>query len=179
MARILILYATVEGQTARVAERLAAHWRGAHAVELVRAVDGAELPLLEAYDAVVVGASVHYGHHPAFLAAALKRQRGTLASLPSAFFSVSLSADGPGAKPAAALRYTGRFLRGIGWQPRNTAAFGGALRYTEYPAWKRWLVGLFVRVAGGDTDQSRSYEYTNWRSVEQFADAFAQTLARA
>lgn len=179
MARILILYATVEGQTARIAERLAAHWRAAHAVDVVRALAGSALPALREYDAVVVGASVHYGHHPGFLAAALKRQRDALASRPSAFFSVSLSADGPGAKRAAALRYVGRFLRRIGWQPLESAAFGGALRYTQYPAWKRWLVGLFVRVAGGDTDQSRDYEYTDWRSVEQFAHAFAQSLVRA
>jgi len=177
--RILIVYATVEGQTARIAARVGERLRGRHTVEIVRAVDGARLPEVAGYDALVVGASVHYGHHPAFLAAALGRQRDALAARPSAFFSVSLSAGGPGAKPAAAERYVSEFLRRIGWQPAQAAAFGGALRYTEYPAWKRFLVGLFVRVAGGDTDRTRDYEYTDWRAVEQFADAFAQSLPRA
>ncbi|HET7670763.1 MAG TPA: menaquinone-dependent protoporphyrinogen IX dehydrogenase [Burkholderiales bacterium] len=180
MAKILILYATVEGQTARIASRLGQHLLAAgHSVQAVQAHPGSPIPSLAAYEAVLVGASVHYGHHPGFLAGALKRQRDTLRSRPCAFFSVSLSADGPGAKPEAAGRYARTFLRRIGWQPHQTATFGGALRYTQYPAWKRWLVGLFVRVAGGDTDQSRDYEYTDWRAVEQFAHAFDRSLVRA
>ena len=180
MAKILLLCSTVEGQTARIAGRLAERLRGAgHGVELHEASAAKALPPLDSYDALLVGASVHYGRHPAFLASALKRQGGALASRPGAFFSVSLSADGPGAKPQAAARYVAKFLRRIGWQPVQTAAFGGALRYTEYPAWKRFLVGLFVRLAGGDTDKSRDYEYTDWGAVERFADAFAQSLTRA
>lgn len=177
MAKILILYASVEGQTARIAARLAGCLVAAgHEVEARRARAGAPIPGFASYDAVIIGASVHYGRHPAFLGTQLKRQREVLASRPGAFFSVSLSADGPGRKPDAAARYLGAFLARIPWQPPHTAAFGGALRYTEYPAWKRFLVGLFVRAAGGDTDKSRDHEYTDWRAVERFADAFARSL---
>jgi menaquinone-dependent protoporphyrinogen oxidase len=177
VAKIIVLYASVEGHTARIAARLAAHLAAAgHSVDARQAEAGAALPALEAYDAIVVGASVHYGHHPAFLAAQLRRQRAVLASRPGAFFSVSLSADGPGRKPEAAGRYVKKFLGSARWQPRDTATFGGALRYSAYPAWKRILVGLFVRVAGGDTDKSRDYEYTDWRAVEDFAAALAQSL---
>jgi menaquinone-dependent protoporphyrinogen oxidase len=66
-----------------------------------------------------------------------------------------------------------KFLRRIGWQPVQTEAFGGALRYSLYRGWKRWLVRLFVRVAGGDTDPSRDYEYTDWHGVARFARTFA------
>jgi menaquinone-dependent protoporphyrinogen oxidase len=72
VARILVLYATIEGHTARIAERVA----------------GA----LRSHEAVVVGASMHYGHHPADLGALLRKNRAALAAWPSAFFSVSLSA---------------------------------------------------------------------------------------
>jgi menaquinone-dependent protoporphyrinogen oxidase len=177
MAKILVLYATMEGQTGRIAERMAAELRAAgHRVEVVEGREGAELPSLAAYDALIVGASVHYGHHPACFGRALRKQLDALSSRPSAFFSVSLSADGPGAKRAAAWRYVKKFLRGIGWQPAQTAAFGGALRYSLYRGWKRFLVRLFVRVAGGDTDTTRDYEYTDWRAVAEFAHAFAAPL---
>lgn len=177
MASVLVLYATMEGQTGRIAERVAAGLRGeGHAVELLAARPGAPLPDLARFDAVIVGASVHYGHHPAELGRALKKQRDALNSRPSAFFSVSLSADGPGANRAAAWRYVRRFMRGIGWQPAHTAAFGGALRYSIYRGWKRALVRLFVRVAGGDTDVSHDYEYTDWRAVAEFTHAFAAPL---
>ena len=167
----------MEGQTGRIAERMATELRAAgHAVRLAVAREGAPLPELAAFDAVIVGASVHYGHHPACFGRALKKQLDALSSRPSAFFSVSLSADGPGANRPAAWRYVKRFLRGIGWQPTQTAAFGGALRYSVLHGWKRFLVRLFVRVAGGDIDTSRDYEYTDWRAVADFAHAFAAPL---
>lgn len=177
MASVLVLYATVEGQTGRIAERMAAEVRAAgHVVELACARAGAPLPDIGGFDAVIVGASVHYGHHPVHLARALRRQRAVLASRPSAFFSVSLSADGPGANRPAAWRYVRRFLRRAGWQPAHTAAFGGALRYSVLRGWKRLLVRLFVRLAGGDTDPSRDYEYTDWQAVAHFAHAFAAPI---
>ena len=180
MAKILVLYASVEGHTARIAGRLAATLAAAgHEVQAHQAKAGEPIPALAAYDGVMVGASVHYGRHPAFLLSALKAQHAALAVRAGAFFSVSLSAGGPGANPPAAARYLQAFLGGAGWQPRLVAAFGGALLYTEYPAWKRLLVGLFVRVAGGDTDASRNYEYTDWRAVEQFGEAFARLLPTA
>jgi menaquinone-dependent protoporphyrinogen oxidase len=180
MAKVLVLYATVEGQTARIAERVGERLLVAgHAVQTVQARAGTPIPELDAYEAVVIGASVHYGRHPAFLGAQLRRQRAALARRPGAFFSVSLSADGPGKQPAAAARYARKYLRQIGWQPRETATFGGALRYSEYPGWKRGLVGLFVLVAGGDTDKSRDYEYTDWQAVRRFADSCARAFAKA
>jgi menaquinone-dependent protoporphyrinogen oxidase len=177
VAKLLILYATVEGQTARVATRVGERLRMAgHRVDLREARAGESLPDLAAFDAVVIGASVHYGHHPAHLARALQRQRRALAAKPGAFFSVSLSADGPGANRPAAARYVRSFLSQAGWQPCDTAAFGGALQYSRYGRFKRWLVRAFVAVAGGDTDMSRDYEYTDWNAVARFADAFAAAL---
>jgi hypothetical protein len=32
---------------------------------------------------------------------------------------------------------------------------------------------MIVGLAGGDTDTTRDYEYTDWDAVERFADAFA------
>lgn len=180
MATVLVLYATKEGQTGRIAERIAMELSGAgHSVELRAAGDAAPLPDVGAFDAVIVGAAVHYGHHPACFGRALRQQLAALSSRPSAFFSVSLSAGGPGANRAAAARYMRQFLRAVGWQPAYSAAFGGALRYSVYRGWKRFLVRLFVRVAGGDTDTSRDYEYTDWSALSEFANRFDAVLRGA
>jgi len=171
MARVLILYATTEGHTARVAERIAKRLQDrGHRVEWRRA-DSARTSLdLGEYETVIVGASVHYGRHPGHLRSLLRKHRAALAARPGAFFSVSLSAGGPGAKPRAARRYVETFLRQVGWQPQQTAAFGGALQYSKYGAFKRLLMIAFVGLAGGDTDPSRDYEYTDWDAVDRFAD---------
>lgn len=179
MASVLIVYATVEGQTARIAERMAERLRAKGlSVAMHRAARNVALPDLSRHDGVIVGASVHYGHHPAFLRAQLRRQDSALAAAHAAFFSVSLSAGGPGAKPAAARRYVEKFLRRVGWRPGQVTAFGGAAQYSKYGWFKRLLMIGFIGMAGGDTDTSRDYEYTDWEAVAQFADKFAAPLSR-
>jgi menaquinone-dependent protoporphyrinogen oxidase len=125
---------------------------------------------------VIVGSSIHYGHHPNFLRALVRRFRAALTAQPSAFFSVSLSAGGPGAKPEAARRYLETFLRQVDWHPAQTATFAGALQYSKYGVFKRLLMRMIVGIAGGDTDPTRDYEYTDWNAVDRFADEFAQRL---
>ena len=175
MPRVLVLYVTTEGQTARIAERIAQRLRDkGHTVDAHRAdaiPSGVELAT---YDGIIVGASIHYGHHPGYLRALVRRHRATLTVRPNAFFSVSLSAGGPGAKPEAAQRYLENFLRQVDWQPSQTASFAGALQYSKYGTFKKLLMRMIVGMAGGDTDMTRDYEYTDWDAVERFADAFAQ-----
>lgn len=174
MAKFLILYATVEGHTARVAARIARHLRErGHVVELHRAETARAGLDLAGFDAVIVGASVHYGRHPGHLRALLRKHGAALEARHSAFFSVSLSAR---TKPAAAQRYLRNFLRQAGWQPQHTAAFAGALPYSKYAAWKRLLMIAFVGFAGGDTDTSQDYEYTDWEAVDRFAEGFADSV---
>ena len=170
MARVLIFYATSEGHTARVAERIAKRLQDrGHRVESQRAdASGTSLDL-ERHDGVIVGASVHYGRHPGHLRALLRKHREALAARRAAFFSVSLSAA---TRPQRARRCVETFLRQVGWQPQHTAAFGGALRYSRYGTLKRLVMVAFAALAGHDTDVSRDYEYTDWDAVDRFADAF-------
>jgi menaquinone-dependent protoporphyrinogen oxidase len=177
MSSALILYATIEGQTARIAERIAQALRDrGHAAETCPAKEGPAGLEVAKYDGVIVGAPIHYGRHPAYLRSLVRNQRAALEARPSAFFSVSLSGGGPGAKPKAARRYLEVFLRQTGWQPQQTATFAGALRFSKYGAFKRMLMVMFVGLGGGDTDTSRDYEYTDWDAVERFAETFARRL---
>ena len=177
MPRILLLYATTEGQTERIAGRIAHMLRErGHSVDMLPA--DTNKPALEpaAYDAVMIGASIHYGHHPAYLLELVRRQRNALAARPCAFFSVSLSAGGPRPKLAAAQRYIDKFMRKTGWQPELIASFAGALKYSLYGPIKRRVMIVFMTLGGGETDTSRDYEYTDWDAVDRFANAYAQRL---
>jgi menaquinone-dependent protoporphyrinogen oxidase len=180
MPRILLLYATTEGQTGLIAERIAHTLREqGHNVEMLPA-DTTQPDLNPAaYDGVMVGASIHYGHHPAYLHKLISRHRAVLAARPCAFFSVSLSAGGPRPKLAAAQRYLDKFMRRTGWQPQLVASFAGALKYSVYGPIKRRVMIVFMTLGGGETDTSRDYEYTDWAAVERFAQAYAQRLAQA
>jgi menaquinone-dependent protoporphyrinogen oxidase len=180
MPRILLLYATTEGQTARIAERIAHTLRDrGNSVELLPADTARAQADPEAYDGVMVGASIHYGHHPAYLHTLIRRHRDVLSARPCAFFSVSLSAGGPRPKPKAAQRYLDKFLRKTGWQPQLTASLAGAIKYSLYGPIKRRVMIVFVGLGGGETDTTRDYEYTDWDAVDRFADAYAQRLQQA
>lgn len=177
MSKVLIIYATTEGQTARIAESIAQTLRNrGHAAETRQANELREDLEATKYDGVIVGASIHYGHHPAYLRSLVQKHSEALETKPSAFFSVSLSGGGPGAKPKAARRYLEVFLRQVGWNPQQTATFGGALQFSKYGVFKRMLMVMIVGFAGGDTDTSRDYEYTDWAAVEDFSQTFAKRL---
>jgi menaquinone-dependent protoporphyrinogen oxidase len=45
----------------------------------------------------------------------------------------------------------------------------GALRYSRYPLPLRWFMRRIAKQAGGDTDTSRDYEYTDWGRVDDYA----------
>lgn len=167
MPDALVVYASVEGQTARIAQRIAEVLRSAgHRVDVVSAGAGLDL---SSHAGVIVGASVHYGHHPAWLASFLRKNR-VAAARKSAFFSVSLSAN---------QHYAERFLGRADWAPQLTAVFAGALRYSKYGPIKRFVVRTFAAIAGHDTDTSRDYDYTDWEAVDRFAAAFSRRLSSA
>ena len=159
----MIFYASVEGHTARIAERIALRLRERGMSVDLRTGDAPPAAFAR-YDGVIVGASVHYGRHPARLAKQLPRDPAQR----TAFFSVSLTANP---------RYAERFLRRARWRPQLSATFAGALRYSRYGTFKRLVVRAFAAMGGHGTDISRDYEYTDWLAVDGFAAAFAERLS--
>lgn len=179
MARILILYASFDGQTARIAHRVATTLEGkGHGVTLRSAEEPAAARDIEDHDAVIIGAAVRFGHHARSLEDLVRKHAGAIAGRPNAFFSVSLSAGGPGARPAEAARQVAQFCERTGWEPVEVANFAGALQYSKYNPFIRFMMRLIVGASGGDTDASQDYEYTDWKAVERFAARFATQLER-
>ena len=179
MARILLLFSTIDGQTERIAGRLREGLQSfGHTVTSCRAEAPGAFDAIAAHDAVLVGGSIRYGRHSRALESAVRLNRPDLESRPNAFFSVSLSAGGPGARPANVAAYLLDFAARTGWRARRTASFGGALLYRRYNPFIRLLMRLIVGSSGGETDTSRNYEYTDWSAVDLLAADFAGDLAR-
>jgi len=148
-----------------------------HHVTTRRASDPELTSELRSHGAVVVGASIRYGRHARVLEDWVRANLASITARPNAFFSVSLSAGGPNPKPDVAEGYVAEFRRRTGWHPGRTAIFAGALRYTTYRPWIRWLMRFIVGRAGGETDTSRDYEYTDWDAIDRFARVLASSLS--
>jgi menaquinone-dependent protoporphyrinogen oxidase len=178
MAKVLISYGTTEGQTAKIAAVIAELMRDkGHNAEVVDIASLSD-PQLDGYDAVIFGASIHMGRHDKRILEFVRKNRSTLARLPSAFFSVSLAAHGD---TQEAEGYLEQFAEESGWRPDKTALFGGALLYTHYGFIKRHMMKKIVRGKPGHLgiDTSRDYVYTEWDAVRGFADHFADQLEPA
>lgn len=170
MKKILIVFSTNEGQTEKIAHRIGDVIRAASIEVEVCEVAQFELNrTMTDFSGVIVGGSVHRSQHSPELAAFICEHLTDLNSQLSGFFSVSLSAAGTTQQRQDAQRCMERFLDNSQWQPSLRTIFAGALPYREYRFFKRILMRMIVSRAGGDTDTSKNYEYTDWDSVEEFA----------
>lgn len=178
MARILVIYGTTDGQTAKIATALGRDLRSQGQVaDVIHAGDAAPAP--SDYDGVIVAASVHAGGYQRDLRRWVRRHVADLSHTPNAFVSVCLGVlqhDPAVDRELAAIRE--RFVVDTGWRPMTTKVVAGALPYTQYNWAKRLVLKRIVQKAGGDTDTSRDYEYTDWDDLRAFGSTFAATVQR-
>lgn len=172
--KLLIVYGTSEGHTVSIANFIAdlTKTKGLE-VELL---DSATLtrPLTKEYcNAVIVGGSVHQGIHQVSIRAFVQNNHNFLKTVPSAFFSVSLSAAvKDDMHHEEAQSYVRSFLKDTAWQPLATACFAGAIKHGEYDYFKQMVLRLLARQLGGDTMKNVDVSYTDWREVQTFVEDF-------
>jgi menaquinone-dependent protoporphyrinogen oxidase len=180
MNRILVLYGTSEGQTRKIADAMGdamrAHGLDVDVIEAAGSID----PKPSIYSGIIVAASVHGGAYQKPVGEWLRAHAVELRHLPTAFVSVCLSIlskNEAGRQEAEAIPR--RFLDSVQWQPAIVKIVAGALLYRQYNFLIRWVMKRIVASAGGDTDTSRDYEYTDWNDVRVFARDFARRVATA
>ena len=168
MSRILILYSTTDGHTLTISRRLQqVIAEQGHDVDVI-AIDADGPPNLEAFDKIIIGASIRYGKHQQQVYDFIERHGDSLGTRPSAFFSVNLVARKPGRDRPDSNPYVKKFLRQIAWQPQHVAIFAGKLNYPIYNWLDRNIIRLIMRLTGGPTDPSTVREFTDWKKVEAF-----------
>jgi menaquinone-dependent protoporphyrinogen oxidase len=182
--RAVVLYATREGHTRRIAEHIAAALRS-HGVEID--LHDVRAPRLSIdwlrYDWACIAASVHAGHHEPEMIAFVNRHQQALERLHAAFLSVTLSEAGAEdvraptesreRAAADAQRMIDVFVRETGWRPARVLPVAGALAYSQYNFIIRFVMKRIARKAGAPTDTSRDYEFTDWSTLDAFINEVA------
>ena len=176
MTHILIVYGTTDGHTRKIALVLAENLRAQFcSVDVVDTAGMLKRLSPEGYDGVIVTASVHIGDFQRPVANWVRANAQMLNLLPTAFISVCLAVLEKGTKPRQEiLRIMRRFLDRCGWRPTITKMVAGALPYTRYSWLKRMMMKRIVAKAGGATDTTRDYEYTDWNDLRTFSRDFAE-----
>jgi len=173
MASILILYSTTDGHTVKICRRLQERVeQDGHQATLVSIADPS-LPDLDAFDKVVIGASIRYGRHGKAVVDFIKRNRQLLERKPNAFFSVNIVARKPEKSEPETNPYLCKFLRQIAWRPGKLAVFAGKLDYPKCRPFDRFMIRLIMRVTRGPTDPATVVEFTDWKKVEAFGQVIS------
>jgi menaquinone-dependent protoporphyrinogen oxidase len=176
--RVLVTFATMYGQTEKIARALARHFGERGIDVIVRSCDEvAADSAFDGYDAVVAGAPViREGLHRS-MRRFVAEHVGELNATRSAFYQVSGAAGSKlESEREAARSIMNRFLEEAGWSPTERASFAGAIPYTKYPFWLKWVMKWISWRNGGSTDTSRDHEYTDWERVAAFGDTLADRV---
>src|SRR6056297_234614 len=177
--RAIVIYATHEGQTDSIGREIAARMRGVGLPTDTYNV--AQLPAtqiaLESYDAVVFGSPLHWGAHDSRIGWCMKEHRWFLESVPSAFFSVSLSvASDDKQERQAAIDAAKAFVAKHRLRPQHLVCFAGALKYSRYGLIKKRMMHMIAKRHDAGSDMMQDYQYTDWDRVDHFAEAFARKV---
>jgi menaquinone-dependent protoporphyrinogen oxidase len=179
MFEVPVFYASTEGQTRRIAERIADRLTARGLSSAAIDVAGAAAAMIDwrFVRGALLGASLHAGQHQKAALQFVKAHLRELNDRPSAFFSVSLAAASKHPKEVDAARgIAADFVLQTGWHPDTAICLAGRLAYTQYGFFKRQVMKRIARKEGGPTDTSRDHEYTDWAAVDRFANEFATRL---
>lgn len=183
MASYLIVYASDEGQTGKIAGYIEQVLRNlGNEVSVFNASEATERVSFEDIDAVLIGASIHVSKHQAAIYGFVEERLDAIEAIPNAFFQVSLSSASEEGREQAA-GYVEAFIEATNWQPDQIGLFGGALRYSEYGFLKRTMMKQISKKTIEelpDPDEYGDYEFTDWDEVAAFAtdfDSFVDQLS--
>ena len=175
--KALVLYSSRDGQTHAIASYIGNVLREEGECDVIDLQDADKLDLAR-YGRVMIGASIRYGHFSPLLDKFAKRHADLLNAMPSAFFSVNLTARKPEKRTPQTNAYTRKFLLSTPWQPAMCNVFAGALRYPRYGWLDKVMIQLIMRMTGGETDTRKEVEYTDWNQVKQFAADFGKLAVK-
>jgi menaquinone-dependent protoporphyrinogen oxidase len=184
--RVAVFYATREGHTCRIAERIATDLRTlGFDVDLLEVRH--PIPFsLEHYSAAVLAASVHAGNHEKEMIQFVKDHRSELDLMTTAFLSVTLSEAGAEMRDKSLVEHArfvqdvekmlSKFFNDTKWRPTLVKPVAGALLYTQYNFLVRLIMRRIARKAGASTDTLNDYVYTDWVGLDKFVNDLAAEI---
>lgn len=164
--RVLVAYATTDGQTRKIARFAADRLIGeGHSVELLNVEDAEGLDLAR-FDGSILAGSLHAGGFQKALTRCARDNRAALQAMPTLFLAVSLSAAGNDAEDWKGLRLRlEEFQEETGWTPGRIEHVAGAFRFSEYDFFRAWAMRRIADQKGQTLEPGKDREYTDWAAL--------------
>jgi menaquinone-dependent protoporphyrinogen oxidase len=177
--KLLVVYATTDGMTGQIAERLgeAARATGSN-VDVLNAAALPERFDPSQYDGILVGASMHAQGYQRAATRFVRRYGGVLRARPNGFFSVCLSIVSTNPKERAKSRSLAeQFPAKLGWKPDVVEIIAGALAFSRYGFFRHMAMKVIAKKEMGPVDATRDTVFTDWDAVDRFARNFVTRVA--
>ena len=165
MNKTLITYSTVDGQTKEICEKISELSNNS----FIDILPINKVGSIDAYEKVVIGASIRYGNYRKDVFQFINKNIEKLELKENAFFSVNVVARKPEKNSPTTNPYLIKFLEKTKWKPKKLAVFAGKIEYPKYNFIDKYAIKFIMWVTKGPTDTSQTYEFTNWKEVENFA----------
>ena len=164
----LIIYSSTDGHTKIICERIKNFLNDGDQVKLV-SLDEAKILNLSNFNQIIIGASIRYGKHSKDLYKFIELNKIVLEQKQGVFFSVNVVARKPEKSTADTNPYIKKFLRISKWTPKKLRVFAGKVDYPNYGFLDKYIIKFIMLITNGPTDTSKSYEFTEWSKVDDFA----------
>ena len=168
MSGSLIIYSSTDGQTKIICEKIKNFSKNSESIKLISLEEAHDFNL-QSYEDIIIGASIRYGKHNKNLYKFISSNKETLEKKRSAFFSVNVVARKPEKNTPETNPYMKKFLKISNWKPDKLGVFAGKVNYPNYSFFDKYIIRLIMFITKGPTDTSKSFEFTDWSKVEDFA----------
>ena len=168
MSGSLIIYSSTDGQTKIICEKIKSFSKNSESVKLISLEEASDFNL-QSYEDIIIGASIRYGKHSKNLYKFISSNKETLEKKRSAFFSVNVVARKPEKNTPETNPYMKKFLKISNWKPDKLGVFAGKVNYPNYGFFDKYIIRLIMFITKGPTDTTKSFEFTDWSKVEDFA----------
>ena len=168
MSGSLIIYSSTDGQTKIICEKIKNFSKNSESIKLISLEEASDFNL-QPYEDIIIGASIRYGKHNKNLYKFISSNKETLEKKRSAFFSVNVVARKPEKNTPETNPYMKKFLKISNWKPDKLGVFAGKVNYPNYSFFDKYIIRLIMFITKGPTDTSKSFEFTDWSKVEDFA----------
>ena len=168
MKSFLLIYSTVDGHTKNISKEIGSHIKENFNVTIM-SIDKVTQKTLIDHDRVLIGASIRYGKYRANVFKFIKENINILRDKSAAFFSVNVVARKKEKNLPETNPYIIKFLKQTQWVPSYIGVFAGKVEYPKYGFFDKYTIRFIMWLTKGPTDITQSYEFTDWKAVENFS----------
>ena len=168
MSVSIIIYSSTDGHTKVICERIMNFLNEKSDIKIISLEEANKLDLSE-FSKIIIGASIRYGKHSNKLYNFIESNKDILNQKESIFFSVNVVARKPEKNSPSTNPYIKKFLKTSKWKPKKIGVFAGKVDYPKYGFFDKYIIKFIMFITKGPTDTSKSYNFTDWSKVDDFA----------